>query len=200
MAKKQRNRAGLGLTALAGLVFIFMALPWLTLSCSGRDLLTQSGFQAMVGKVDSHMENLGDQGASAQQLTEKHTKEGSSAWWLAFLLLGACGAGFAGVRLFSGDAAAAKPAIAMSAVAALVLTASLLIGLPFERAIDKTKQELQSSADDEGQRKLSGIAVSLGRAMVVKREPGLWLSLGASWSQVLLAGFIHLALTRRQKS
>lgn len=171
------DKRGLALTALAGLVFVLMFLPWLEVSCAGESVLSQNGYQVVAGTT-----TVADDADPAAVRRERENEETKAAWWLALALLGTAGAGLQGARMVR-DARAGRPAFWAALFGATVLSISLAVGLPAERRVARARGDLTEPDRDE-------VGAALASVLDSEREPGLWITLAAVWAQVAVAGFL----------
>lgn len=182
------QKTGYGLSGLSILLLVFLALPWTSVSCAGREVFTQNGYQVIVGDASSPMAESGKKEPGMKQPGQDG--ESIAAWWLLLVPLGALAAGFAGFRHARGADGAGKLAAGASGVAAATLSLALLVGLPIEAKVQEAKDEMakeqkKSAAEDEG---FAQMGKELGNAMgdliVVKRENGAWYTLLASFAML----------------
>lgn len=176
------DKRGLALSAIAGLVFVLMFLPWVEVSCGGQPLLSQNGYQVVAGTT-----TVADETDPAAIRRERENDETKAAWWLALALLGTAGAGFQGVRMTT-DARAARPAFWGALFAAAVLSISLAFGLPAERRVSRARGDLTERARDK--EPTDEVGAALASVLQSERRPGLWLTLSAMWVQVAVAAFL----------
>ncbi len=187
---------GFGLTGFAGLVVVFLLFPWVEVSCAGQPLISQAGYQVVIGS-GSLPGGAEDAKSPANDALEKERQKGESiaAWWLLLALAGTGTAGYFGVRMTKSAAeraARAKPAALASLVGAAILSASLVVGLPLERRVGDAQAKMQAEAreNDGGIQRLGS---ALGAAIRAERKTGAWLTLLAMWGQVGLAAYLAFA-------
>jgi hypothetical protein len=192
------SKPPLGLPGLALALLVFFAVPWLGVSCSGVEVATQNGYQVMVGSatvnsVESEQKVLFEERARRTGGSNLH-----AAWWLWFVVLGVGGAGYAGFRLAQGDEKAAKVAAASSGLAAVVLSLSLIVGLPLESKISDFNTAIASRMHAQSAPLVKGIGTAMPAMPVFgadtmnassERFAGLWFSLVTVWLLVGLSAF-----------
>lgn len=197
----KKNNAGYGLTGLAALLLIFFAMPWLSFSCMGRELLTQNGYQVIVGSASTQAdegkktENMKD---FDSEMEKEKGKESIAAWWLLLAPLGALVCGIAGVLIARGKAGLITPAIGAALIAALTLSLLVVMGMPLERHIDKMKEDMNKEAEKTKDNPFGGLGKTMGEMMSVERHYGPMLALGTAWLMVGVSLFLRRTSEQRQ--
>ncbi|MBK8938637.1 MAG: hypothetical protein IPM79_13620 [Polyangiaceae bacterium] len=185
------QKTGYGLSGLSILLLVMFALPWTSVSCAGREIFTQTGYQVIVGDATSPMAEAGKKDPAVDEQSKKNEDGSMAAWWLLLVPLGALAAGFAGFRHARGAMSAAKLGAGASGVAALTLSLALAIGLPIESKVQEAKEEMtkeQKKADAGPEDPFADMGKEMGKAMgdliVVKRENNPWYALVVTWAML----------------
>lgn len=181
----KKNTAGYGLTGLAALLLIFFAMPWLSFSCMGKELISQNGYQVIVGSASSKVEEDGKKTDNMKdfnsEMEKEKDKDSMAAWWLLLAPLGALVCGLAGVLIARGSTGMVKPAVGASALAALTLTLIVVMGMPLERHVNKMKEDMNREAQKEKDNPFGGLGKTMGEMMSVERHYGPMLATGTAW-------------------
>ncbi|MDB4265349.1 hypothetical protein N9891_01225 [bacterium] len=133
--------AKINIVSFAGALFLFF-VPWLDFQCSGKTMITQSGFQAVYGggSVDPQFES------ASKKDSEKEKKDGKKKGpGMAYLLGVAFVAIVAGLIvslfMFRKSAAKSKIASALAALALILIALQMMLGFPMEQEITKSMAE-----------------------------------------------------------
>lgn len=198
----KKNNAGYGLTGLAALLLIFFAMPWLSFSCMGKELLTQNGYQVIVGSASSQAEDEGKKTDNMKdinsEMEKEKGKESMAAWWLLLAPLGAFVCGIAGVLIARGNTGMINPAIGASGIAALTLSLIVVMGMPLERHINKMKDDMNKEAEKTKDNPFGGLGKTMGEMMSVERHYGPMLAVGTAWLMVGVSLFLRRTSDRQR--
>lgn len=187
----------LGSTLAALIIFAF---PWVEMQCSGRVMVTQSGFQVIHGdgSVSEEMEAMeGDPSSTESGSGEKSL---GSAPLVALALIAVIGAVvFAFIALFRGSERADMLSSVLPAAALLLLVIQLMVGFPAKKNLMKNMSEgtseEQGGGNEFGTAMDESMAATTAAMMMnirVKATPAFYLELLALGIPTLLLvnGFI----------
>ncbi len=139
---------------LAAILFLF---PWSNVSCNGKEMGSQSGFQAIYAgfsksgeskQMDDQMRAMGGPSGAEAQGEKLDDDMGYALVTLLALLAVLAGAALSGMLLFKKMPPAVPPAM-LAAAALVLLLFQALVGFPIDRSINRAMDKGKQSAKND---------------------------------------------------
>jgi hypothetical protein len=167
------------------------ALPWLSMQCSDREVMTQTGLQTIYGgmTLSPEFRDMADDSSDADDEDDASDRPGP-AWLVGgaavATLLGLAGAG---VQVFRRPDSR-MPGL-LAALALGLLIAQLVVGFPAERELAEARRE--ALRDDKSEDASAAIGQLMGASMAMQittqRLPWAYVPLGLLGVPVLITVF-----------
>ena len=164
----------INLGATIGALLLFF-LPWVDFQCSGKSLLTQSGFQTITGKASlaGEMKQMQEQMGGGEAEQDDNV---DMAVFVALALVAViAAAGFALLGLQSADPSRNNVVAILCGVALALLLLQMMVGFPAERDLKEQMSEQSGTPGDPANE--MGAVMGAAMGLSVKYMFALWLEL-----------------------
>ena len=126
-----------------GLVLLLFFLPWLTISCNGTKMLSQSGLQTCYAGASSEQPSLSDSDQEKEKKSDNDIKGPSPAWLIILYALAImAGLTLSVLMILKDNGQFWKWVVICSAAAFCLLTIQMIWGFPIENWLKNLPEEI----------------------------------------------------------